>query len=186
MPGPYDAVILAGGRARRLGGVDKPGLAVGDRPIVERVAAAVVGAERLVVAGPVRPGLDAEFVREDPPGSGPVPALRVALPRVTAEWVALLAGDLPYITAAHVDRLREAARDGDGALYVDDGGREQWLAGVWRTAVLRTALDAYTGISLRGLLGPLKPRRLTSPGDPAPWSDCDTPEDLEAARARVR
>ena len=183
---PYDAVILAGGRARRLGGVDKPGLLVGERPMVERVAAAVAGAEFLVVAGPPRPGLgDAEFVREDPPGSGPVPALRAAMPWIAAPWLALLAGDLPYVTAAHVDRLREAASDRDGALFVDDGGREQWLAGVWRTTSLRAALEAYTGPSLGGLLRPLDPGRLTSPGDPGPWADCDTPADLAAARARA-
>lgn len=187
MPGPppYDAVILAGGRARRLGGVDKPGLLVGERPLIERVAAAVAGAERLVVAGPWRPGIAAEFVREDPPGSGPVPALRAALPRVAAPWLALLAADLPYVTAGHVDRLREAAYDGDGALFTDSGGRDQWLAGVWRTAALRTALAAYDGGSLRGLLGPLGPRRVTAPGDPPPWADCDTPADLAAARARA-
>ncbi|MYU62350.1 molybdenum cofactor guanylyltransferase, partial [Streptomyces sp. SID69] len=27
-PGPYDAVVLAGGAARRLGGADKPGVRV--------------------------------------------------------------------------------------------------------------------------------------------------------------
>lgn len=184
-PGPYDAVILAGGRARRLGGVDKPGLLVGERPLIARVAAAVAGAERLVVAGPRRPGLGAAvFVREDPPGSGPVPAVRAALPRVGAPWVALLAADLPHVTAAHVGRLREAAAAGSGALFVDAEGREQWLAGVWRTAALRAALETYDGGSLKGVLGPLSPERVTAPGDPEPWADCDTPEDLAAARAR--
>lgn len=42
----YDAVVLAGGSARRLGGADKPGLRVGDSTLIERVAAAVCDAGR--------------------------------------------------------------------------------------------------------------------------------------------
>ena len=33
----YDAVVLAGGAARRLGGVDKPGVRVGGRALLDRV-----------------------------------------------------------------------------------------------------------------------------------------------------
>ncbi|MGO4426310.1 NTP transferase domain-containing protein, partial [Streptomyces sp. MCAF7] len=51
----YDAVILAGGAARRLGGADKPALRVGARPLLDRVLDACRGAERTVVVGPRRP-----------------------------------------------------------------------------------------------------------------------------------
>ncbi|WP_345385957.1 molybdenum cofactor guanylyltransferase [Nonomuraea salmonea] len=91
-------MILAGGRARRLGGADKPALTVGGRPLVEHVIAAVSGAGAIVVAGPERrpvPGV--VYVREEPPGSGPVPALAAALPHLTSGWVVLLAGDLPFM-----------------------------------------------------------------------------------------
>ncbi|MEV7009035.1 molybdenum cofactor guanylyltransferase [Streptosporangium sp. NPDC051022] len=181
MTARHDACILAGGLARRLGGRDKPGLEVGGRPLVERVAAAVPGAERLIVVGPPRPGLPrAVFVREDPPGGGPVPALRAGMTGVGAPWVALLAGDLPFLAAGHVAALLEAASPGAGAVLVDDGGREQWLAGVWRTAELVRALAGYEGRSLHGLLAPLNPAGLHLPG--APWFDCDTQEDLRRAR----
>ncbi|MGW0901366.1 NTP transferase domain-containing protein, partial [Streptomyces goshikiensis] len=33
----YDAIVLAGGAARRLGGVDKPALPVGARTLLDRV-----------------------------------------------------------------------------------------------------------------------------------------------------
>ncbi|WP_198601894.1 NTP transferase domain-containing protein, partial [Streptomyces sp. MH60] len=39
----YDAVVLAGGAARRLGGADKPGLRVGARALLDRVLAACAG-----------------------------------------------------------------------------------------------------------------------------------------------
>ncbi|WP_326823475.1 molybdenum cofactor guanylyltransferase [Streptosporangium sp. NBC_01756] len=179
MTARHDACILAGGLARRLGGRDKPGLHVAGRPLIESVAAAVPDAGRLIVVGASRPGLpEAIFVREDPPGGGPVPALRAGLAEVTAPWVALLAADLPFLTAGHVSALLDAAKT--GAVLVDDGGREQWLAGVWRTAELAGALARYEGRSLHGLLAPLAPATLHLAG--RPWFDCDTAEDLRRAR----
>ncbi|MFE3453549.1 NTP transferase domain-containing protein [Nonomuraea sp. NPDC059194] len=172
----HDAIILAGGAASRMGGRDKPGLRLGGRTLLERVAAAVPDAGRLVVVGPPRDLPGALFTRERPEGGGPVPALRAGLALVAAPWVALLAGDLPLMEPAHVRALLRAAGDGDGAVLLDDDGREQWLAGVWRTAPLRAALAGYEGRSLRGLLTPLDPARLRLPG--TPWLDCDTMDDL--------
>ncbi|MEU4233086.1 NTP transferase domain-containing protein [Nonomuraea sp. NPDC026600] len=119
--GEYDAVILAGGQARRLGGLDKPGLSVGARAMIESVVLAASGARTVIVVGPERPlpgavragGLEGRprivFAREDPPGSGPVPALRAGLREVTAPRVVLLAGDLPYLRAGHVAELLHAS-----------------------------------------------------------------------------
>ena len=78
------------------------------------------------------------LVREQPPGGGPVAALRAGLAEVPTDVVALLAGDLPFLTGALVAELR-ARLTGDGVLVVDDGGRDQYLLGVWRTAALRAA-----------------------------------------------
>ncbi|MBB6172117.1 molybdopterin-guanine dinucleotide biosynthesis protein A [Nocardiopsis mwathae] len=183
---PFDAVILAGGAARRMGGADKPGMDVGGATLLERVAASVPDARRIVVVGPRRPRPRARYVREDPPGGGPVPALRAGLAEVEAASCALLGADLPFLRPEHIGRLRRAASGRSGAVFVDAAGQRQWLVGFWDTAVLRTALAAYTGRSLRGLLGPLNPAPVAvpEPGDPA-LSDCDTPEDLARARALI-
>ncbi|MDT0302793.1 molybdenum cofactor guanylyltransferase [Streptomonospora wellingtoniae] len=184
-PAPFDAVILAGGAARRMGGGDKPGLDVGGVSLVERVAAAAVGAERVVVVGPPRERPAARYVREDPPGAGPVPALRAGLHEVALPSFALLAGDLPFLTADDVGALRREASGRSGAVLVDAQGRVQWLLGVWRTDAVRGALADYTGRSLRGLLGPLEPRRVAAAAARAAF-DCDTPEELARARASGR
>ncbi|GAB2839514.1 hypothetical protein GCM10022221_43810 [Actinocorallia aurea] len=176
---PFDAVILAGGAARRFGGQDKPGAMVGGVPLIERVASAVADASRTIVVGPVRPGMEAVFVHEDPPGSGPVPALRAGLQIVSAPRTVLLAADLPFLTAPVVAGLLAHPN----AVLVDAGGRDQWLTGAWRTDTLRVALETYAGGSLRGLLDPLGPVRVAAE---AHWSDCDTPEDLARAEERLR
>jgi molybdopterin-guanine dinucleotide biosynthesis protein A len=184
---------------------------VGGRTLLSSVvsAASSAGARRIIVVGPGQPELPGGlmFVREEPPGSGPVPALRRGLAEVSAPTVALLAADLPFLRARHLRLLltalpRAAAgppgrgRPVSGVVMVDDTGRLQWLAGCWRTAVLRAAAAAYAGRSLHGLLNPLEPALLDpavpdpaglgyalAAGEPPPWLDCDTPDDLARARA---
>jgi molybdenum cofactor guanylyltransferase len=193
------ALVLAGGRARRLGGADKPGIAIGGRPMVSAVAAAAAGAGagHLVLVGPPRPGLPGElaahghqvvveFTTEQPPGAGPVPALQAGLQLISARWVFLLAADLPFLRDSHLRALLTAAtgQQASGAMLVDDQGRAQWLASCWRTADLAAALAGYQGGALGGVLGPLCPVEVTvAPDQAPPWLDCDTPQDVAAARA---
>jgi molybdopterin-guanine dinucleotide biosynthesis protein A len=183
---PYDAVVLAGGDARRLGGADKPALLVGDTPLLDRVLAAVADAQQVLCVGPERPTERAvTWVREEPPGGGPVAALAAALPHVTAPHVALLAADLPFLEAGTVEQLR-AAVTADGALLVDADGRDQLLVGVWRTDALRAVLPASpAGARLGQVLGLLEAARVSvaaEPGRLPAWFDCDTENDLTTAR----
>jgi molybdopterin-guanine dinucleotide biosynthesis protein A len=192
----FDAVILAGGRAARAGGIDKPGERVGGRTLLMSVVTAAVtaGASRVVVVGPPRAGLRRlaglarrlEQTCEDPPGGGPVPALRAGLARAGEPVVAVLAADLPFLASQHLLPLLVVTGAGSsGAVMIDDTGRRQWLAGCWRVPVLRQALADYAGRSLHGLLAPLLPAMIRfhqPPGEPPPWLDCDTAEDLALAR----
>jgi molybdopterin-guanine dinucleotide biosynthesis protein A len=191
----FDAVVLAGGHATRAGGIDKPAQVVGKRTLLAAVTSAAIaaGAGTVIVVGPERAGLlpagpksRFTFVREDPPGSGPVPALRTGLATVTAPLVAVLAADLPFLRAHHLALLLAGVSSSNaGALLVDDTGRQQWLAGCWRTAALREGVATYEGRSLHGLMDPLGPVLMHYPraaGEPPAWLDCDTVEDLARAR----
>ncbi|WP_406066704.1 molybdenum cofactor guanylyltransferase [Micromonospora sp. NBC_00860] len=106
--GTYAAVVLAGGAARRMGGVDKPALPVGGRPMRDRVLTAVTDATPRVLVG----AADAVpagvlVVREDPPGGGPVAAAAAGLALLDPDVgvVALLAADLPLLTRAAIGDL---------------------------------------------------------------------------------
>ncbi|MGW7264316.1 NTP transferase domain-containing protein [Streptomyces sp. NPDC054842] len=112
----YDAVVLAGGGARRLGGADKPGVRVGGRALLDRVLAACAGARTTVVVAAPRPtARPVVWTREDPPGAGPVAALGAGLRHTAAEYVVVLSADLPFLTAETVRRLLSALLTGDAA-----------------------------------------------------------------------
>ncbi|MGY1784136.1 molybdenum cofactor guanylyltransferase [Geodermatophilus sp. SYSU D00698] len=183
---PYAAVVLAGGRAARLGGQAKPQLEVGGRTMLAAVLAAVPDAASRVVVGPPQPvPAGVRVVRERPPGGGPVAAMRAGLAVVDTAVVAVLAGDLPFVTPGLLRDLR-ARLTADGVLVVDDAGRDQYLLGVWRTAALRAAVAGADGpVPVRRVVARLTVTRWSparEPGTPPPWTDCDTPADLARAR----
>ncbi|GAA5210024.1 NTP transferase domain-containing protein [Streptomyces thinghirensis] len=199
-PGPapvgYDAVVLAGGAARRLGGADKPGLRVGGRALLDRVLAACAGARTTVVVADPRPtARPVTWAREDPPGGGPLAALAAGLRHTTAEHVVVVSADLPFLAGPTVGRLLSAlaASDADGALLTDADGRDQPLVAAYRASALRRELAALardradradlTGLPLRRLTGAL---RLTRVPDAVASFDCDTWDDIATARARIR
>ena len=180
-PAAWDAVVLAGGRARRMAGEDKLLLDVGGRSMLSRALDAVSGAKTLVVVGPPRAvDVSRELVwcREQPEGSGPAAALRTALSHVTAEHVVVVAGDQPFVDAETVGRLLDAVTS-DGAVAVDDSLQPQWLCSAWRTSALRTAALAANE-SLRVALGSLAWRVV--PVETTVALDCDTPQELQRAR----
>ncbi|GAA1966523.1 hypothetical protein GCM10009738_48150 [Kitasatospora viridis] len=188
----YDAMVLAGGAARRLGGADKPRLAVGGRSLLDRVLAACQGAERVVVVGPGSGG-GVRWTRERPPGGGPVAAVAAGLAELAhpvdpagAPVLLLLAADLPFLTPGTVGRLAAAVTgEVEAAVLVDAGGRDQPLLAAYRTAALRAALAGLgdpAGRPLRRLVGGLRTVRLPDTEDAA--ADCDTWAQLAAARRR--
>ncbi|MBF4458981.1 molybdenum cofactor guanylyltransferase [Pseudoclavibacter sp. VKM Ac-2867] len=111
-----DAVILAGGRGSRLGGVSKGDLEVGGRRLIDVALGAAhdAGASRTIVVGAVAVQAPAELIREDPAFGGPAAGLAAALPSVSAPWLLLLACDLPRAPAL-VELLTEASGRGPAA-----------------------------------------------------------------------
>jgi molybdopterin-guanine dinucleotide biosynthesis protein A len=186
----YDAVVLAGGSARRLDGVDKPALplgGVGGMTLLDRVVAACTEARSVVCVGPERPtGRPVHWTREDPPGSGPVAALAAGLALTRAPYVAVLAADLPFLTADVVHTLWTNAADHDGAVLTDEQGKDQWLAACYRRSALTAAIARYesvAGLSLKRLLAGFDLTRV--PDTEGSAFDCDTWDDVAHVRGLV-
>jgi molybdopterin-guanine dinucleotide biosynthesis protein A len=195
-PNPtFGAILLAGGRASRLGGATKPLLEVGGMSILRRTVAAVAdaGARPIVVAAPVlTDDLDVEWILEDPPFGGPVAGIvaaftRPALWEPEPDWTFVLACDLPRVDAA-VARLRSdivlLPSDTDGICLADASSRPQWLTGAYRTSALRSAADAIAddgrNASVQELLADLAIAAIAVPENLT--ADIDTWEDLRRAR----
>lgn len=194
----YDAIVLAGGAARRLDGADKPGLLVGGRRLLDRVLDACADARTTVVVGGRRQtARPVHWTREDPPGGGPLAALDAGLRHTTAPLVLVLSADLPFLDRETVHSLLQAldapGHDAcDGALLRDPGGRDQPLVAAYRAEPLRREIallaaehGSPAGLPLRALTTELDLTPVTAAAPLASF-DCDTWDDLAAARARIR
>ena len=190
-----DAVVLAGGLARRLEGADKPALEVGGRTLLDRVLEACAEAATVVCVGPQRPTRrPVRWTREQPPGSGPAAALAAGLESLgdsSGEYVVVLAADLPFLTADVVHTLWTNAEGGDGAVLTDREGKDQWLAACYRRSALTEAVarlsaehgGSTAGLSLKRLLAGFDLARVPDPDGAA--FDCDTWEDVAHVRGLV-
>lgn len=182
----FDAVVLAGGEARRLGGRDKAMLVVGGRSLLDRALEAVRAAARVVAVGPSRPTVNQVlWTRESPAGGGPLAATAAGIELVSAEVVVVLAVDYPFVDADAIGALLHAVGDGDGAALSDDRGRSHYVVGAYRTAAVRSALGQYTArnASMHGLFEQLSV--VSVPNDGAAF-DVDDPDDLAAANRLAR
>lgn len=167
---PLTAVLLAGGRGERLGGVIKPllrlpsGLTILEvierelAPIVERVV--VVAPEvlapplRAVVSGelvydrrdgPARALLDAAVWlaerRAGGPVASPAPIAAAGVGEGDEPWILAVGADHPRPSRALVHRLWSAIRPGDGAVWVVEDDVAQGMYALYREGPL-VALSA--------------------------------------------
>lgn len=117
------AAIIAGGRARRLGGVAKPfvgvaGVAIADRqlavlrPLFDRVVAVLADP---VDAGPWRER-GVETVTDAVAGAGPMAGVAAGLGAAAPGGVVCVAGDLPFLSPALLGALRDGDPDAEAVV----------------------------------------------------------------------
>jgi len=113
------AAILAGGRARRLGGRDKSRLVVGGRTILERQLDVLrrLVPRIVIVANAPEPfaGAGVPVLTDAVPGCGSLGGIATAVEDAGGP-VLILACDMPFVTAPFLARLIEAGREADIAI----------------------------------------------------------------------
>lgn len=186
--GELGGIVLSGGGSVRFDGVDKASIEVAGTTLLEHVLGALAEVPEIVVVGDEVPtSRPVTWRREDPVGGGPAAGLLAGLrgfarlPRL----VAVVAVDMPLVTTATISRLMLSTAE-DGALLVDELGREQYLCAVYRAAALLEAAPdtgQQDGLSMRRLLKGLD--LATVPALAWEARDVDTWDDLREIRERL-
>ena len=182
----FDAVVLAGGKGARLGGVDKPSIDIAGKSMLERVLDACSGARATAIVGSRRPtSRPVTWTLEAPRDGGPLAGLGAGLAALPADTqrVVVLAADLPYMTADAIARLLVCLPGHDAAIFVDDDGRAQPLAGAYLASALSASLRACGELRNRPAMRILDNLRTVSVADEdGVTRDCDTVAQVETAR----
>ncbi|KAA9394191.1 molybdopterin-guanine dinucleotide biosynthesis protein A [Kocuria coralli] len=186
------AIVLAGGRSSRLGGTPKALFRAGagaptlvEAAVNDLLSLGVDAGEVVVVGPPSLPRMPVRVTREQPPFSGPAAGIAAGLASLadagaSAPWTLLLACDMPGAREAVSALLAAAsgAEPGTRGIVVNDDGRLQPLAGIYRTPELETAVEGQATVdrSVRSLVGALWDRQLELSGA---TDDVDTWDDVE-------
>ena len=132
-------VILAGGRAARLGGFAKGLLRLEGEPLVARALRLFdsLFASSVVIANDAAPyqGLGAQVLPDAIAGKGAPGGVHAALRAATTSWIFTAACDMPFLAAGPI-RLLASRRVGVAAVLVRSGGRLHPLHALWSSACL--------------------------------------------------
>ena len=190
--------ILAGGRATRLQGADKASLLVGGRRIIDRQLEAVAPFSadvRIVSHDAARyADLGIPVIADAVAGGGPLGGVYTALIDARGDRVLVLACDLPFVSAALVERLAaesEAAEEIDAVVPRTARGLEP-LCAVYRTrcAAEARARLARGDLRMTAFVAALHRRELDASvvagqDGGTVFENVNTPHDYARARDRV-
>ena len=161
-------VLVAGGRAARMGGAPKGLLRLAGDPIAARSLALfgrLFGRALVVANDPaIYAGLGAPIVPDVFPGRGAPGGLHAALAAARTPWVFAVGCDMPFLDAGAIGWLA-ARREGVDAVLVRAGGRLEPLHAFWSRACLAPleALLASGEPSLRDLAAGVRTRIVEEP-----------------------
>ena len=189
----WTAAILAGGRARRLGGLDTSALPVGERSVLDRQLEMLRGlTPHILIVGHDDLRYREAGVRvvvDRIAGAGALGGLYTALVAAPTQQSIVMACDMPFLTAPFLARLAERGTGADAALPCDERGRhplcasyDRRIAGHLKARIDRGELrvgDALAGLDVRELgpdeLAPFDP-------DGRLLLNVNTPADYQRAR----
>jgi molybdopterin-guanine dinucleotide biosynthesis protein A len=154
-----EGFILAGGASSRMG-EDKSRLNLGGRTFVESAAEALRAVATRVSVVSSRPGAESHGLTVVPDlrvGLGALGGLHAALKSCRAEWAAVVACDLPFVTGGLLVRLASMrANTLDAVAPLQEDGRVQPLCSFYRARLCAERVEELIGTD------ELRPRVLLS------------------------
>ncbi|MEE8131392.1 MAG: molybdenum cofactor guanylyltransferase [Vicinamibacterales bacterium] len=184
------AAILAGGRARRLGGRSKALLPIGDQRIIDHQIAVLrtVADELAIVAADTdRYGALGVPVWVDLiPDSGPLGGIYTALVNATSSHTLIVASDMPFVTASFLKYLVRVGQNVDVAIPRTTDGHQPLCACYAGTCVSVVRRHIESGaLKVTDLLSELKVHEI-GPAELQPFDPDDrlffnvnTPDDYD-------
>ena len=141
------AIIFAGGRATRLGGVNKALLDVGGVRIIDRIRTALLPLvdEQILLVNDATfqstAGLRVVFDSE--PHAGVLPALLAGLEAASTEICLAVACDMPFVSREVFEHLLRLQREASADVVIPrTAGYLEPMHAVYRTQTVRTAIQA--------------------------------------------
>ena len=180
-------IVLAGGRGRRLGGLDKAAIIIGGSSTLTRAKAALSFVDTLAVSG--RDGEGAPQINDAKPSKGPLAGLAAGLNwslEGGAEWLATAPTDMPFLSASIYRKLLVQA-DGADVVIASDGSSHHWLVAIWSARLAHLANASLEGndLSIAKFAKRLRFRILVFPGEQALFANINTEADLESVRKNI-
>jgi molybdopterin-guanine dinucleotide biosynthesis protein A len=193
-------VVLAGGRARRMNGIDKPLALLDNRPLLTHVLARAMPQLREVALVADDGGRLAPFglpIVSDAVGglAGPLAAIAAGLDwaktRATEDgWLASFPCDTPFFPRDLVARLLTGAQEAGADIAIaSSGGRIHPVFGLWRMSCA-PAVHTLLGEGVRKMKDAIGRFSYASVDfeaeSPDPFFNINTPEDLAQAEAWIK
>lgn len=146
------AVVIAGGQARRMGGLFKGSVLFQNKPLLQWVVERL-SAQGVDIAINLHPRFqdydfgDLPFFLDKSPfiGEGPLAGVRSALLEFPDQWLLTVPCDVPLLPMDYVDRMMQAVTKTDSrVVYVHDGKRSHPLFSLISPRVLSEMTDFLT------------------------------------------
>lgn len=182
------ALILSGGESRRMG-QDKAKLVLGDKTLLQHVAATLQPMFKQIIVSVRSPRPDCNFkqVCDDQKYAGPLAGLAAGLAQAETSWVFAVACDMPFISQKLIEELA-SLREGFDAVVPVVQDHPQPMAAFYAAHcknTLREILEGSEPHSLRALLARLRVRYVSEQemheSDMKSFFDLDTPADVTSA-----
>lgn len=195
----FDAIVLAGGSATRMGR-NKLQESLGSRTILEELIASLADASTVVIVGTPetvdfdklrwateRTDENLILVSEVPAGSGPAMGIaagaRALAKSDTNKPVTVFGGDMPFAAQA-AEPLLAALDERNVAILSDGSDQPQYLASAWsHSALLAATAGTQPGDSVKSVFAGLDFAIVADHTNAA--FDIDDENDLEFAKSRL-